>query len=176
MDPQKPSSLFPDDPSAPKPILKRDFAALMGVTPGRISQLIHRGLPCTSNGMIDPEKGKAWWQENMTAGRKRMAGVQGSLASTKASIDNERLEQLRLETAERRGELVGRETVRRAIADRGRAERDAHQAWVMRTAPVLAAELGVDANRMFSALDKAMREHLAFLARTPVDELLDHVR
>ena len=168
--------LFEASETTPRLMLKREFADLMGVTGGRISQLIHLGLPVEPNGRIDAEKAKAWWSANLSGGRKRMAGVQGSLASTKASIDNERLEQLRLETAERRGELVGREAVRRAIADRGRAERDAHQAWVMRTAPVLAAELGVDANRMFSALDKAMREHLAFLARTPVDELLDHVR
>lgn len=168
--------LFEAPETSPRLLLKREFAEIMGVTPGRISQLVHRGLPLEPNGLIDPEKGKAWWAENLSGGRKRMVGVQGSLASTKASIDAERLEQLRIDTAERRGELVRREAVRRAIVDRGRAERDAHQAWVMRTAPVLAAELGVDANRMFTALDAAMREHLAFLARTPLDELLDHVR
>lgn len=172
MDTEKSSSLFPDDGSEPKLILKRDFAALMGVTPGRISQLIHRGLPCTATGMIDPEQGKAWWQENIAGGRKRRDGAQGTLASTKASIDAERLEQLRLDTAERRGDLVRRDLVRRAIVDRGRAERDAHQAWVMRTAPVLAAELGVDGHRMFILLDAAMRDHLEFLARTPLEELL----
>lgn len=170
-----PPQLFEAPETVSRLMLKREFAELMGVTPGRISQLIHQGLPIETNGKIDPDKGQAWWNANLMSGRRRLPGVQPTLASTKASIDAERLEQLRLETAQRRGELVRRDLVRRAIVDRGRAERDAHQAWVMRTAPVLAVELGVDGNRMFAALDQAMREHLEFLARTPLDELLDHV-
>jgi hypothetical protein len=44
---------------------------------------------------------------------------------------------------------------------------------VARTAPQLAAELGADPARTFTALDRFMREHLLDLARTPLQVLTD---
>lgn len=170
---QDPSKLLFEAPeNEPRQMSKADFAKMMDVTPGYISQLMHKGLPVEPNGKIDPTKARTWWDANLVGGRKRRAGVQGTLASTKAQIDTERLEQLRIDTAVRRRDLVPREEARRAIIDRARAERDAHLSWAMREAPVLAAQLGVDPHAMFVALDTAMREHLAFLARTPLEELL----
>jgi hypothetical protein len=56
---------------------------------------------------------------------------------------------------------------------RARAERDAHMAWVQRSAPLLAAELGADPRATFAALDRMMREHLEHLADMPLGSFDD---
>ena len=73
----------------------------------------------------------------------------------------------------RRDELVDRAKARRAVFARARADRDMHMAWVMRTVPVIAAEIGVDEHKLFAALDAAMREHLQMLAATPLEAPID---
>ena len=56
---------------------------------------------------------------------------------------------------------------------RARAERDAHMAWVQRTAPLLAAEVWADPRATFAALDRMMREHLEYLADMPLGSFGD---
>jgi hypothetical protein len=46
-------------------------------------------------------------------------------------------------------------------------------AWVQRTAPLLAAELGADPRATFAALDRMMREHLEHLADLPLGSFGD---
>ena len=48
--------LFEAPETTPRLMLKGEFANLMGVTGGRISQLIHLGFPVEPNGRIDPER------------------------------------------------------------------------------------------------------------------------
>jgi len=55
------------------------------------------------------------------------------------------------------GKLIDADEARRTVFARARAERDAHLAWVQRTAPLLAAELGADPRATFAALDRMMR-------------------
>lgn len=50
---------------APRELSKSGFAGLIGVTPGRVSQLIKDGLPVEPNGKIDVARGKLWFQENI---------------------------------------------------------------------------------------------------------------
>ena len=76
---------------------------------------------------------------------------------------------LRLETE--KGRLFNRDEIKVAVFNRARRERNAHLAWALRVAPQLAAELAVDPALMFTALDRALREHLADLAKTPLLEL-----
>ena len=61
----------------------------------------------------------------------------------------------------------------RTVFARARAERDAHMAWVQRTAPLLAAEVGADPRATFAALDRMMREHLEYLADMPLGSFGD---
>ena len=76
---------------------------------------------------------------------------------------------LRLETE--KGRLINRDEIKVAIFNRARRERNAHLAWALRVAPLLASELSVDPALMFTALDRHLREHLADLAKTPLLEL-----
>ena len=78
---------------------------------------------------------------------------------------------LRFETE--RGKLVSRDDVRILVFTRARRERNAHLAWIMRVAPLMAADLGVDPSRMFSVLDRHVRDHLADLAKIPLMDLPD---
>lgn len=76
---------------------------------------------------------------------------------------------LRLETE--KGRLINRDEVKVAIFNRARRERNAHLAWALRVAPLMASDLAVDPALMFTCLDRHLREHLADLAKTPLLEL-----
>lgn len=145
---------------------------MVGLSPGRISQLVAQGMPTTHDGRIDPEAARAWMESHLDPSRRRVNGrLAPAVRGLRAEIEAEKLRRLRMENDRRAGRLVDRAQAEAAIFQRARQERDAHLAWVLRTAPVLAAELGVDPSRMFTALDRHMRRHLAELADTPMEEL-----
>lgn len=145
-------------------ISRAELQRMLGVSRNTVDALLGEGLPYQTVGSgrgstvrIPREAALAWL-------KKHRRVRPGSLAAVRLEFERERLRKIRLELAEAEGKLVEREQVRRLIVTHRKGERDAHMAWVMRTAPVLATELGVDANRMFAALDAAMREHLHHLA------------
>lgn len=53
----------------PRELSKSGFANLIGVSPGRVSQMIKEGLPVEPNGKIDVARGKLWFQENVNQRR-----------------------------------------------------------------------------------------------------------
>lgn len=168
---------LPGLPKAPVSLSKSDFAREMGVTPGRISQLIPRGLPVLPNGRIDPEAGREWYAANVDPSRRRavvQAGEHGSRpVSIKDEIETERLAHARMKRLHLEKALVDKQTVEAAIFARARAERDAHMGWVVRIAPQLAAHAGGDTAAVFAFLDREMRTHLATLANRPLEGLAD---
>lgn len=157
---------------------KAEFAARVDLTRGRISQLIGQGLPVRSDGRIEVEAGLQWMEDNLNTDRRNKGGTQASagaptLAEAKRLHEILKVQRARLSLDKERGDLVSRAEVKSAVFARARRERDAHMAWVARTAPLLAAELGGDPARTFTALDRFMREHLLDLARTPLGVLSD---
>lgn len=86
------------------------------------------------------------------------------LQQAREEKERERVRAMRLEYLRRSGRLVDREAAERAIFARARLERDAWLAFVSRSAPVLAAELGADERRAFQVLDRLVREQLDELA------------
>jgi hypothetical protein len=58
------------------------------------------------------------------------------------------------------GKLVPRDAVLRLVHRLAQEERDAILAWPARSAPVIAAGLGVDVHRLQAVLDRSLREHL----------------
>ena len=70
-----------------------------------------------------------------------------------------------------KGELIDTEAAERTVFARAKAERDAHLAWAQRSAPVIAAELGIETGPVFAVLDRLMREHLEHLASMPLEDL-----
>lgn len=147
-------------------VSKVAFAQMLGLTPPRISQLIAQGLPLTSAGKIPVDEARAWYEANVAPSRRKALADRPPVGA-RARLDVLKVEQAQLDLDRSRGELVARKLVNAAVFERARAERDAHLAWIARTAPVLALELGCDPAALFSALDRTFRDHLAELAETP---------
>lgn len=145
--------------------MKGAFAAMMGISAARISQLIAMGLPVEPDGRLDTQKCTAWCQERQIGRKQKRTG---NLSEVKLWIEQEKLRKIRLENAEREGELVDRAEIKKLIFQLRKAERDSWMAWAMRVSPALAAELGVDAGRMFAAIDGAVRDHLHHLSVEPL--------
>ena len=167
----------PPDPA--RPVTKSAFAQRAGITKSRVSQLIGQGLPVRPDGKIDPIEAEAWIAENLDPRRRRSAAVdqvtsqRGRLPSLRGEIEVEKLRQIRLENDRKDGTSVDKAAAEAAIFARARLERDSHLSFVVRVAPVLAAELGADEARLFAALDREMRTHLEQLAETPLEVLND---
>jgi len=167
----------PDPPVDPRrPVRKVDFARLMGITPGRVSQFIAHGLPVEADGRICPDEGERWLDRHFP-NRRRVPPAStrptGILQNARAEKETEQVRLLRLEYEKRSGRLIDRDAAEKAIFARARLEREAWQAWVTRAAPELAAELGSCERATFTALDRLVRDHLEHLQRTPLDVLSD---
>lgn len=170
-------TLFPDEgmrpAHGPRPVTKGAFAQALGLSPGRISQLIEAGLPVEPNGRIDLDRGRRWYEANTDPNRRR--GVKADEPprgrGARAELDRIRAEREALRLAEDRGQLVDRETVERQTFARARAERDAWLGWVSRAAAALAAETGAEPAALFAALDRLTREHIAALAETALEDI-----
>lgn len=162
---------------------KTAFAARVGLTKGRISQLVAEGLPVRPDGQIDVEVGLAWIEDNLDPSRRNKGGafaaptsparVSTTLAEAKRLHEIVKVQRAKLAFEKEQGQLVETLAATRTVFARARAERDAHMAWVQRTAPLLAAEVGADPRATFAALDRMMREHLEYLADMPLGSFGD---
>jgi hypothetical protein len=95
----------------------------------------------------------------------------GAISFVQARLANEILKaQLqKVKLGKVRGQLVDRAKARQLVFDLARRERDAWIGWPARVAANMAAELGVDPNRMEEVLDRYLREHLSELAEIRVE-------
>lgn len=159
---------------------KTEFAARVGLTKGRISQLVADGLPVQPDGTIAIAEGLAWMESNLDSARRNKGGTPAPAASGTLSLSEARrmymvvqVQRARLAYDKERGQVIDAKEAAAAVFSRAKAERDAHMAWVSRTAPLLAAETGTDPQMTFAALDRFMREHLEHLSDTPVWSLRD---
>lgn len=150
---------------------KKGFAELIGLSPGRVSQLIEQGLPVEANGRIDPVQGRRWYLANTDPGRRRAGRAEDAARSPRAELDRIRAERAALQLARERSELVDRGIAERAVFARARAERDAWIGWASRASAQIAAETEAEPAALFAALDRLVREQLETLARLTIDEL-----
>lgn len=162
--------------SARKGLSHTAFAKEVGLTRGRVSQLVAEGLPTLPTGRIDPEEGQAWLSDWLDP-KRREAAKEGSGAASQGgtvarlraeSLSRDlRLKDVAVKRAE--GSVIDRDETEAAIFARARFERDAWVGWAARTAALMAAELGADPERAFAFLDKETRTHLDDLSRTPLE-------
>jgi len=161
------------DNQTPKEMTKTAFAERLGVSAGRVSQMVKQGLPVLDNGRVPLAAAESWYRANI---RQRAGDAQHSaniLGQLRQDREEAQRDLLQLDLARRKGELIDRRQVELALHDRARGERDAHTAWVSRVAPIIAAELGVDLARLYATLDRELRAHLQELSETPLSELLN---
>lgn len=162
---------LPDNRAATE-LTKTAFAARLGVTAGRVSQMIKEGLPVLPNGRIPVDAAESWYQANVRQKISGAANTSRDLSQVKLQREAAQRDLLLMEIERKTGAMIDRKAVELALFDRARGERDAHIAWVSRIAPALAAELGVDLSLLYAALDREMRQHLQDLSETPLQELL----
>lgn len=158
-------------------VTKSAFASEIGVTPGRVSQMIGEGLPVEPSGRINLARGKRWYRENTDFSRSSNtraanggAGIAAGGGSGRARLDAIRAEREGLRLAQERGDLVDRASVERLAFTRGRADRDAWIGWCSRAAPEIAAATGADVADVFPVLDRLIRDQLAARADTPAED------
>lgn len=164
------AKLFHDDPpnGPPETLSKRGFAEAMGVTPGRISQLIVDGLPTEPNGRINVERGQAWYHANIDPNRRRIGAPSSAHQfSHKAARDEAEARIATLKADQLAGSLIDRKAALAAIETQARSERDAWIGWVNRVAPEIARETNSDLSMVTGLLDRLVRDQLAALADMP---------
>ncbi len=168
-------SFFPDANRPAETLSKKGVAELLGVSPGRVSQLITAGMPVEPNGRVNVARAKAWVAENVDPNRRR-ASLDGTSApspvfSARAVKDTADAEISRLKAERLGGQLIDKAATLRTVETRARAERDAWIGWVNRAAPEIAAATGGDMASTVAALDRLVRDQLAMLAALPLGEI-----
>lgn len=156
--------------AAPETLSKRAFAAHIGLSAGRISQLIHEGLPVEPNGRIHVERATGWYRRNVDHNRRKGSDPERKPLGARAELDRIRADRARLDLDKARGDLADRSAVEAAIFDRARAERDAWIAWCNRAAPHIAEETDANPAILLALLDRLVRDQLAMLASRPLAE------
>jgi hypothetical protein len=150
-------------------VSKRGFAEELGVSAGRVSQMIKDGLPVEPNGRINIDAGRAWYRANVDANRRRVQiDGDGPVRSSKVKRENAEAEIARLKAERMAENLIDRAATLQAIEGRARFERDAWIGWVNRAAPEIATA-GTELAAVVAVLDRLVREHLAQIAETPLE-------
>ena len=133
-----------------------------------------------ADGQIDVAEGLNWIEANLDPARRYKGGALASssarsstLAEAKRLHEIVKVQRAKLAYEREQGKLIDADEARGTVFARARAERDAHLAWVQRTAPLLAAEVSADPRATFAALDRMMREHLEHLADLPLGSFGD---
>lgn len=154
-------------------LTQAEFAKEVGLSKGRIGQLVAEGLPMEPGGGIDLAKGKRWISDNLDPRRREAAtgtapdGRLGMVAQMRAQKLLRETRMLDMQVKRQEGALIAREDVARAAFGRARFERDSWTGWASRAATALASETGSDPGQTFAVLDRLVREQLAELASTP---------
>ena len=112
------------------------------------------GQPRTGRGVKAPIEGAPV--------KPAKAGAMPPMTFNEARAVNENLKaaRLKIELAELEGRLIDRDEAAKAVRTFAQQDRDAILAWPARSAPVIAAEFGVDPHALHAALDESLRAHL----------------
>ncbi len=101
-----------------------------------------------------------------TLGEQGLPSPEGKIDFMAARTANEVLKARlrRMELQQKEGELVDRARATALVFRLARQERDVWLGWPARVAAMMAAELGLNAHALQTALESHVREHLASLA------------
>lgn len=162
------------DPDAvigePRSLSKGAFAKKVGLSPGRVSQMIKAGLPVEPDGRIDVARGRIWIQDNIDGNRSAAqkqrslpldAPRQDSVATERLRLVKEQADAAALKNAILRRELVAAVDVERewsAVLRQVRAALLAIPSRMRQTLPHLTAH-------DVAAMDAELRRVLEDIAR-----------
>ncbi|SDE93187.1 hypothetical protein [Rhodospira trueperi] len=180
-------------------ITKAEFARRLGVSRGRVSQLVQAGMPTREGGKLDEAEARAWYAANIDPSRRRGCAVvsEGALKVLAAEMppsglrngphgaapsdlttwrtEHERLkaEERAMRLARERGETLPKADVARLFGDLGRHHRETWSQFPTRVAPLLAAEFGVSEPAMLHALETHVRNQLSAMVEAPPEVFAD---
>ena len=107
----------------PKTLRKSSFAKLVGITPGRVSQMIKSGLPVERDVRIDVARGRLWIQQNVNLNQSIAQKPEGfDLAAlhppTAAAVERARLVKEQADAVALKNEILRRDVVRASEIER----------------------------------------------------------
>jgi phage terminase Nu1 subunit (DNA packaging protein) len=106
----------------PRALRKKSFAELVGVSPGRVSQMIRDGLPVEPDGRIDVARGKLWIKDHISPTRSAAQSDQDDLPfAAQADAADERRRLLK-EQAD--GQALKNAVARRELVPASEIERE----------------------------------------------------
>ncbi|NTE55078.1 hypothetical protein G6M78_08290 [Agrobacterium tumefaciens] len=153
---------------------KSAFAARVGLSGARISQLVKRGLPLSSDGKVLVADALRWMREEVNAKGGRPLGSSGTggegdpdYEAAKLRLTIAQADRAELEIAARRRELVPVDEARRAQRAVARTTRDMFLNFSARYGPEMAGELGVDPGLLIGILEAKIRTALNEAAAKP---------
>ncbi len=123
---------------SPEKISKTQLAAILGVTKGRISQMVALGMPVEPDGSVDLAAARRWVDANIARADHAISDTTYQQARLINMIFSGKL--LRLEYQTRSGRMVEREQVRQRIDDHLAAIRTSLGQFVDNISPAIAAE------------------------------------
>jgi hypothetical protein len=155
-------------------ISQRAYAKQRGVNESAIRKAIKAGrITLLADGTIDPNRADRDWQQNTDVTKNTVgnstapvrtqdtAGTTLIQARTICEVNKAQTGKIKL--AKLKGELVDRSHAIALVYKLARTERDAWLNWTGRISAQMAASLGIDAHTLHSALENAVRDHLAEL-------------
>ena len=107
----------------PRTLRKIDFAKRVGVSPGRVSQMVADGLPVEADGRIDVARGELWIKANISPTRSAAQtrgdpelpfAAQRDATAERVRLLREQADHAALRNAEKRRELLSAAEVERA--------------------------------------------------------------
>lgn len=172
-----------DDGKRTKDLLlsKAEFARKIGLSAGRISQLIAEGLP-VRRGRVPLSEATSWIRANVASAAPGLressaaSDTEGGAAIAddepadlvearrRKLVADERL--TRIQIAEREGRLIDRSDVHKALSSFARLQSGKWQNFATRYGQEMAAEIGCDPKMLMAVLDRYIRAQLEEIANT----------
>lgn len=164
--------------------MKSAFAKRVGLSRGRISQLCTKGLPVTSDGLIDVGPALEWMSAHLDptqrVAQRKVQERQPGMVPPIPDLDNDdggddllaartaheliKVQRAQIALERERGDVAPWSEINRVLFEHGRRQRDSWLSWSQRVVPELAAELKVDGALLTATLRRVVSAHLAELS------------
>jgi hypothetical protein len=122
---------------SPEKLSKTQLAAILGVTKGRISQMVALGMPVEPDGSVDSAAANRWIEGNIARQDPAVSDTYQQARLINMIFSGKLL---RLEYQTRSGRMVEREQVRQRINEHLAVIRSSLDKFVADTSPAIAAE------------------------------------
>lgn len=156
---------------------RSEYARQCGITSSRVTQLVARGLP-THGDLVDDDLADEWRNNNLDpakqAADRHWRNGDGSVLKDRADerrrslqLDNQ-LKELNL--AERQGSLIAKQVVQNKITTFVKSLKNDFLSFIARTAPIISSECQADGRKVFSVLDREVRQFLTELSQSSYEK------